>query len=280
MKTYPWIKLYTDFLNDPLIGRLSDPVKLRYVQLELIAGECDQGGALVKNERPLTLADLCWRLHLPEDQLKSELEDLIASGILRLVGNTYIMVDFDQSQGRKVGRTQREVRQRNAQNKRRQRARQKEQLEAAAEAKRDDPKEAECSPRTDAHVLKPVLPLEGEVEEEEYKDKEEYEEDRERESLMGSPALSLYHQITGITPSLVAKKRINLDVDDLEKWHSALEHWMLHGWSPGNLTAILQFYHRGGDRAACLHCPSDHYEEYAQMEANQRRMDEALLKKG
>ena len=69
-KSFTWIKLYTDILNNPILGRQPESVQLRYIQLQLIAGQCDADGALLVGDHPLNEAELAWRLRVPVDQLR------------------------------------------------------------------------------------------------------------------------------------------------------------------------------------------------------------------
>ena len=95
----PWMKLYTDFLNDPLIGRLSDQLKLRFIQLLLVAGECNADGYLVDGDRPLTVEDLAWRLHLDPDQHAEELDQLIKAKLISSEDGVYLIINFSKRQG-------------------------------------------------------------------------------------------------------------------------------------------------------------------------------------
>ncbi len=44
----PWVKIYTEILDDPRVGNLTESAQLRYIQLIILAGECDAEGALVR----------------------------------------------------------------------------------------------------------------------------------------------------------------------------------------------------------------------------------------
>jgi hypothetical protein len=104
MKTsMPWIKLYTEMLDDPKIGRLQDSEKWRFVQLILYAGEVDEEGYL-----PANLVDVAWRLRLDMITLQTDLRTFEQAGL----------VHFDEDAGRwcvskfseRQGRTQAEQR--------------------------------------------------------------------------------------------------------------------------------------------------------------------------
>lgn len=104
----PWVKLWTDFLDDPKIGPQKDSVKLRFIQLVLLAGECDADGALViadnanvMHDKPMTQADVSWRLRVDIETLAAELNDLIDLGVITNIGGVLTVTNFSERQGRK-----------------------------------------------------------------------------------------------------------------------------------------------------------------------------------
>ncbi len=105
-KPFAWIKLFTDILKDPRLGRQTDAIQMRYIQLQLIAGECDARGALIDRDYPLDEMDLAWRLRKPVDQLRDELQTLLDLGLLErnadpAAGESFwIVVNFALEQGR------------------------------------------------------------------------------------------------------------------------------------------------------------------------------------
>ena len=103
----PWVKLWTDFLDDPKIGPLSDQVKLRFIQLILLAGQCDADGALViadnanvMHDKPMTQADVSWRLRVDSGQLADELKILTDAGVITDIGGVLTVTNFSERQGR------------------------------------------------------------------------------------------------------------------------------------------------------------------------------------
>lgn len=96
----PWIKLYTEILDDPKVGRLTDGQKWRFVSLCLLAGECDQNGALVNGEEPMTEDDIAWRLRVPYDELCSDLQALARVGVVTRDGEAWVVRRFAERQGR------------------------------------------------------------------------------------------------------------------------------------------------------------------------------------
>jgi len=101
----PWVKLYTDMLDDPKIGRLPDVLKWRFTQLILLAGECDAEGYLANGQEPMSTEDIAWRLRLEAGHLAQELEILSTTGAIKSEqdedGTTWwIVVNFAKRQGR------------------------------------------------------------------------------------------------------------------------------------------------------------------------------------
>ena len=71
-----WIKLYLDILRDGKMGKMSDRLFRRTVELFLIAGETGNGGSLP------TIEDMSWTLRTTPEQLETELLELKPAGIV------------------------------------------------------------------------------------------------------------------------------------------------------------------------------------------------------
>jgi len=88
-----WIKLYHEILDDPKMGRLSDSLYRRVIELFLIAGDYDKEGLLP------SITDIAWRLRVPEDILLSQLAELRDFGILSIDGqNRWFVTHFNDRQ--------------------------------------------------------------------------------------------------------------------------------------------------------------------------------------
>ena len=96
----PWIRLYTEMLDDPKLGRLPDATKWRMCQLFLFAGECDAEGYLVNGKDSLTVEDIAWRLRINSDELQSDLDLLTGMGIIDCEDGTWMIVKFSERQPR------------------------------------------------------------------------------------------------------------------------------------------------------------------------------------
>ncbi len=93
MSSRYWIKLYHEILDDSKMGRHSDTLFRRTIELFLIAGDYDQEGVLP------TVADIAWRLRLPESTLQAEMEELRGLGILTMdVSRNWIVTHFKERQ--------------------------------------------------------------------------------------------------------------------------------------------------------------------------------------
>jgi DnaD/phage-associated family protein len=65
-----WMKLFYEILDDPKVGRLTDHLRWRMVELFLIAGECDQDGILPD------IDDIAWRVRSTPEEVSLTLEQL------------------------------------------------------------------------------------------------------------------------------------------------------------------------------------------------------------
>lgn len=70
MPSYSWIKLYHEIIDDPKMGRMSDSLWRRTIELFLLAGRNGNEGLLP------SLHDISWALRISDDQLKSDLLEL------------------------------------------------------------------------------------------------------------------------------------------------------------------------------------------------------------
>jgi hypothetical protein len=304
MSSLPWIKLYTDFLDDPILGRLTDSMNLCFVHLLLVAGECDAEGYLIEGGYPLTLVDLSWRLRRPPHQLEEELEILAEVGLIEKQGDLWLIGSFSKRQGRSQS-AQREAWR---QQKRRQRARKAlEKLNAHQNNREsDDPDDYdyvnslidtdEITFYADDDNDNPAMPRGQDLSEPSVSARtsdtsvhpveEEAEVEKNREvdvettiegqtglaapnpsrsgfkpdlALNSSPlsqneAISAYTHTTGYPPGKSYYEQIVAQVTDIPLWVDTLDHWMMHGWNPRNVTGQLELYLRGGPDS-CRFCP-------------------------
>jgi hypothetical protein len=80
MSTRIWIKLYIEMLEDPQVGKLSDTLWRRAVELFLLAGRVGNDGRLPP------VSDLAWRLRVPVEELTGSLKALAEAGVVHESG--------------------------------------------------------------------------------------------------------------------------------------------------------------------------------------------------
>lgn len=97
-----WIKLYTEILHDPKMGRLTDKQFRLFIYSLLIAGENGKGGELPCVE------DMAWTLRISADDLNAELQRLVEFGLVttgpsgeasELTHSGYTVTNFAKRQG-------------------------------------------------------------------------------------------------------------------------------------------------------------------------------------
>jgi len=88
-----WLKLYTEILDDPKVGMLSDATYRRFIEFLLVAKENGWDGLLP------SVSALAWRLRVPADSIMAALTELEAVGITRLTDAGWLLVNFAKRQG-------------------------------------------------------------------------------------------------------------------------------------------------------------------------------------
>lgn len=104
MKT--WIKLYTEVLHDPKMGRLTDRQYRTCINLFLLAGQIDQDGALPQ------LDDIAYHLRTDTASLSADAMALAAVGILTQEGDDWTVTRFAERQARNQSETPEQVKRR------------------------------------------------------------------------------------------------------------------------------------------------------------------------
>ena len=105
----PWIKLWTDFPDDPKIAKCSEGAQLLFAKLLCIAGQCDAEGYLVNGDDPLTRWDIAWRLRMELERTESLIDELIGFDLLATDGDYLLIPNFSKRQGRSQMREARAV---------------------------------------------------------------------------------------------------------------------------------------------------------------------------
>ena len=112
MQSYYWIKLYHEILHDPKMGRLSDRLWRRAIEVFLLAGENGGDGKLP------VLEDMAWTLRAEPTELSADLEQLEKLGILEMRDELWFVTHFAERQAAADG-AERVSRHRNRAKKRR-----------------------------------------------------------------------------------------------------------------------------------------------------------------
>ncbi|GIV86593.1 MAG: hypothetical protein KatS3mg054_0622 [Chloroflexus sp.] len=89
-----WVKLYTEILDDPKMGTLTDRQWRRVIELFLLAGKlcADKSGILPETKQ------LAWMLRMPADELDKDLNELTSTGIIQKIETGWLVVNFKKRQ--------------------------------------------------------------------------------------------------------------------------------------------------------------------------------------
>lgn len=78
--------------------------------------------------------------------------------------------------------------------------------------------------------------------------------ENKRDPLLEHPAVKMYRTVVHLTANETQRRSIVSAVGyDTEGWKLCIEHWRGHGWSPTNVTGMLESYKAGGIKA-CNYC--------------------------
>jgi len=148
-KGMTWIRLYTEMLDDPKVGRLPDGLKWRFTSLCLLAGEYDHAGELRDGAATTNLDDIAWRLRCDLAELMEQIPVLVEVGLLHWDKQILVVSAF----AKRNGTSQADRRKQWKDSKRRQRGVQQESTETPAgvhtpeaEAETETEAEAEADP--------------------------------------------------------------------------------------------------------------------------------------
>ena len=110
---FPWIKVYSDCLEDPTLRTLSHDQFGFYIRLIVLAFRSDAEGALIKREsgKPLLISEIALLLRTDEKKTIEQLERLKTSDLLRKEKNNtwmitrYLEEQINQEEKRNLWRT-------------------------------------------------------------------------------------------------------------------------------------------------------------------------------
>jgi hypothetical protein len=175
----PWIKMWTETLDDPKLGMIDPATKWRFVELCLMAGESDSEGYIVNGDEAMTVETIAWRLRANPAEIGAAMEVLQGAGLLAQDPDGFwFVVNFEKRQGRSQSEKRKLWRER--------KRRQREKDIDGSETTGDIPEEQAESPE-DVPRDSPVSPT---MREEKRRERGEGEERESRGDNAGKPAPS------------------------------------------------------------------------------------------
>lgn len=96
----PWIKLWTEFPDDPKLRRCSEGSQLLFLKLLALAGQCDAEGYLVNGDAPLLAEDIAWRLRIEVERTEGLIDELLQAELLENDEGYLLIPNFSKRQGR------------------------------------------------------------------------------------------------------------------------------------------------------------------------------------
>ena len=165
-----WIKMYTEILSDPKMGRMSDKLFRRTVELFLLAGKEDAEGFLPP------IDDIAWTLHTSSKEIQSVIDELISLNIISIESDRYLITRFSERQNSDMSRS--EINRRYYENSKQAKSESKTKVRPNSDVAKSEI-QTEVRPNSDV-AMSEIQTLEEEVEEE--VDIEVDKELKERES--------------------------------------------------------------------------------------------------
>lgn len=227
-----WIKLYTEILKDPKMGRLTDKQFRTCINLFALAGEHDQEGALP------SVADMSWTLRMDEAELLDNLNELAKVGIVRCVNDTWLVCKWQERQAKAPSAAPDKVLQRVHEYRQRQR-------NESVTTLQDEVKRGVTPPETDTDTdteSEPPIPHTVHA----------------RASVTRtigiqpnaklSPAVNAFAQVTGKFPPRGIHHLIDAALatrDDPELLRRCYETWLARGYRPENIAWLQEWYTAG-----------------------------------
>jgi hypothetical protein len=227
-----WIKLYTEILKDPKMGRLTDRQFRTCINLFALAGEYDQEGALP------SIADMSWTLRMDEAELLDNLNELAKVGIVRCINDTWLVCKWQERQAKAPSAAPDKVLQRVHEHRQRQRNESVTTLQD--EVKRDvTPPETETdidteSVPTEPHIVHARASVTRSV--------------GTKPNPKLSPAVNAFAQVTGKFPPRGIHHLIDAALatrDDPELLRRCYETWLARGYRPENIAWLQEWYTAG-----------------------------------
>lgn len=229
-----WIKLYTEILKDPKMGRLTDGQFRACINLFALAGEYDQEGTLP------SVADMSWTLRMDEAELLDNLNELAKVGIVRCINDTWLVCKWQERQAKAPSAAPDKVLQRVHEHRQRQR-------NESVTTLQDEVKRGVTPPETET---------ETDIETESVPPEPHTVHARAsvtrtvgiKPNSKLSPAVNAFAQVTGKFPPRGIHHLIDAALatrDDPELLRRCYETWLARGYRPENIAWLQEWYTAG-----------------------------------
>jgi hypothetical protein len=219
----PWVKLYTEMLDDPKVSEL-DPYQFQvFVQLVLFAGECDMDGLIGDATGPFVLAKVAWRLRHRESNLRHAVSRLMSLGLIEERDGGLWIPKFSARQGR----PQAEQRQMWRDQQRKHRAEPDSVMHDSSLSPRSRGEESRGEKKRDSAAPRRLPPTPP----------SEY------------PSAQVFREITHRWPAKSLQPELHAAIgsepEAVELWRKVVRAWIGLGWNPMNLDGMLECFKRG-----------------------------------
>lgn len=175
-----WIKWYHEIIDDPKMATLPDRLWRRFSELCLLAGRlCPDKSGILPDTR-----QLAWMLRMNTDDLQIDLDQLSGTNMIRPIPNGWLIVNFQKRQ-QAASSTER-VRQH------RERKQKRQYYDSETDLKRN-------------------------VSQSRLTETDSETEERETRSSSACPEIDLYHEVTGLYPTVIEEPKIIADIGSLRK---------------------------------------------------------------
>lgn len=229
----PWVKLYLDLLDDPKIGKMPRSTRLRFIELMLLAGECDADGDLVSGGNFMSTLDIAWRLRDSVESVEADILALSDAGVLMVDdGGGICVTNFAKRQGR----SQSEKREAWRTSKRNPKGIQKESKgnpSSRGEERREEKNREEGDGDKPPITFPPppsadIADSTGQV--------------IATEEARDSQQVRLWRSKLRRPLSPEATNAIYAHATDLQQLTEVIDYWLVQGWNPENVNGILSMY--------------------------------------
>jgi len=233
MRSYYWIKLYHEILHDPKMGRLSDRLWRRVIEMFLMAGECGEDGTLPSVE------DMAWTLRVDQAGLQAELEAIAEYGILEMRDEQWFVTHFLERQEH-MSVNERVSRHRN---------RVRKQQYYGTETKPETGVQQDCNNIVTTRYTDKSRVDKSRVE---IDNTPAPEKPKTRKSPKEKQPMPAAVQIFYANTERYPVKALYQDIDttvghdppELERWARVIKAWLGQGWNKGNVNGMLEFFRR------------------------------------